>query len=53
VNTCAASLRPHERREFIESATALWVNAQNTFGTADFMQLPLDLFQSSESKQRN
>ena len=53
VNACAASLPPHERREFIGSATVLWVNAQNTFGTADFMQLPLDLFQSSDSTQPN
>jgi hypothetical protein len=53
VNACAASLHPQERREFIGSATALWVNAKNTFGTADFMQLPLDIFQSSEPKRPN
>jgi hypothetical protein len=53
VNTCAASLHPHERREFIESATALWVNAQNTFGPADFMQLPLDPCQFFDPKQPN
>ena len=53
VNTCAASLHPHERREFIGSATALWVNAQNTFGTADFMQLPLDPCQFFDPKQPN